>query len=152
MGNTWVNNNSNISLFYSTNIKNESEGVAPSRASAEGRCTPPEQMRAELKLKHVILLLSQLGHLLPDRLHECRGGETAQGHAVHVLQHLGQTLLGCCARGGGRLIQCLVVLQGQPDGASLWVTRVRKSLNIPRQRHLENSADRTYSNLIITVH
>lgn len=61
----------------------------------------PAHKTAELKLelKHVILLLRQLGHLLPDSLHKCRGGEAAQGHAVHVLDHLGQALLGCCARG-----------------------------------------------------
>lgn len=68
-------------------------------APVENQCTVSSLLytrvaERELKLKHVILLLRQLGHLLPDSLHERRGGEAAQGHAVHVLQSLGQTLLG----------------------------------------------------------
>lgn len=137
-----------ISPFYSTNIKNQSEGVPLLCATFEDQCTVNHLLHtkgAELKLelKHVVLLLRQLSHLLPDSLHECRGGEAAQGHAVHVLNHLRQALLGCCAGGRGRLLQCLVVLQGQPGGAPLWVARVRKSLYIPRQGQLENIVNMT---------
>lgn len=132
-----------VSQFYSTNIKNQSEGETPLCASAEQQCTANHLLhtrgqKIKLELKHIILLLRQLGHLLSDSLHECRGGEAAQGHAVHVLHHRGQALLGCCA---GGLLQCLVILQGQPGGgASLWVTRMWKSLYISRQGQLENTA------------
>lgn len=95
----------------------------------------------ELKLKHIVLLLCQLGHLLPDSLHECRGGEATQGHAVHVLHHLGQALLGCCVRGRGRWLQCLVILQRKPGGTPQWIARMRKSLYIPRQRQLKKMRD-----------
>lgn len=121
--------------------------------SVEDQCAVHHLLHArgaelKLELKHVVLLLRQLGHLLPDGLHECRGGEAAQGHAVHVLHHLGQALLGCCAMGSGRLLQCLVViLQGQPGGAPLWVARVRKSsLYIPRQGHLGKQCTHDISN------
>lgn len=142
-----------ISSFYSTNIKNQSEGEPPLCTSTEDQCTVYHLLhtrRAELKLKHVILFLRQLGHLLPDSLHECRGGEAAQGHAVHVLHHLGQALLGCCAGGNGRLLQCLVIFQGQPGGASLWVARMRESLYIPRQGNLKNKADK--KSVILQLH
>lgn len=86
----------------------------------------------ELKLKHVVLLLGQFGHLLADGPHERRGGEAAQRHAIHVLHHRGQVLLGDCAVGGGGLLCRLVILQGQSAGASLWVARMRKSLHVSR--------------------
>lgn len=91
-----------------------------------------------LKLKHVVLLLGQFGHLLADGPHERGGGEAAQGHVVHVLPHRGQVLLGGCAVGGGGLLRCLVILQGQLGGAPLWVARMRKSLHISRQRQLKH--------------
>lgn len=97
-----------------------------------------KRAKLELKLKHVVLLVCQLGNLLSYSLHECRGGEAAQGHTVHVLHHLGQALLWCCARGRGWLLRCLVILQGQPGGTPLWVARVRKCLYISRQWQLKN--------------
>lgn len=64
----------------------------------------------ELKLKHVVLLLGQFGHLLADRPHKRRGGEAAQRHVVHVLHHRGQVLLGDCAVGGGGMLWRRVIL------------------------------------------
>lgn len=100
---------------------------------------PPRVPGTELKLKHVVLLLGQLGHLLADRPHKRRGGEAAQGHVVHVLNHRGQVLLGDCAVGGGGQLRRLVILQGQPGVAPLWVARMRKSLHISRQRQLKQT-------------
>lgn len=65
----------------------------------------------ELKLKYVVLLLGQFGHLLADGPHKRRGGEAAQRHVVHVFHQRGQVLLGDCAVGGGGLLwRTLVVL------------------------------------------
>jgi len=132
-----------VKSIYCKNIKNESERVPPFvyRLKTNAQSTFLHTRGLQLELKHVILLLRQLGHLLPDSLHQCRGGEAAQGHVVHVLHQLGQALLACCARGSGWQLQCLVVLQGQSGGAPLWVARMRKSLYIPGQGHLENRAD-----------
>lgn len=98
-----------------------------------------------LKLKHFILFFGQFGHLLSDSLHECRGGEAAEGNAVNVLHHLRQVLLGWCARGEGGLLQRLLIFQRQPGGAALWVAGVRKSLYVTWQRQLENKKARLLS-------
>lgn len=94
-----------------------------------------------LKLKHFILFFGQFGHLLSDSLHECRGGEAAEGNAVNVLHHLRQVLLGWCARGEGGLLQWLLIFQRQPGGAALWVAGVRKSLYVTWQGQLENKKE-----------
>lgn len=139
----------NISCKKTQELQNtclacEIKSVSDSRSSLYSRKMslhppPPRVPGTELKLKHVVLLLGQLGHLLADRPHQRGGGEAAQGHVVHVLSHRGQVLLGGCAVGGGGQLRRLVILQGQPGVAPLGVARMRESLHISRQRQLKQT-------------
>lgn len=100
----------------------------------------------DLELKHVCLFLGQLGHLLPDGLHEGRGGDVGQGRVRRVV--LGQALL----RGrGGRprgLLQAgvhtcgLAVLARESGGRVLLVTRPGVSLDVPWEGDLQRVLER----------
>lgn len=94
----------------------------------------------DLELKHICLLLGQLGHFFPYCLDEGGGGDVGERCVRGV--GVGQALL----RGGGggqrSLLQAgvqaalLAVLPGQAGRRAVLVPRPRVSLDVARERHL----------------
>lgn len=74
-----------IKLFSDSRTSLHGRKMSPMEDNICTVCTAHQPPPPKLKLKHVVLLLGQLGHLLADRPHKRRGGEAAQGHVVHVL-------------------------------------------------------------------
>lgn len=133
----WTKNKSAVNFTGQTLKKTVRRSTANAQFTIV--CIQGENRNKSSKIKHVVLLLRQLGHLQPDRLHQCRGGEAAQGHAVHVLHGVRKPFPGYRAWGSGWPLKCLVILQGQPGRAPLWVARMRKSLYIPGKGNLEDA-------------
>ena len=53
-----------------------------------------KRQESHLELKHVALLLCQLGHFLPDGQDQGGGGQAAKGESVHGLPQVRPPLLG----------------------------------------------------------
>lgn len=113
----------------------------PTPAFSESRSAESHGAKAlDLELKHVRLLLGQLGHLLPDGLHEGRGGDVGQGGVRGVV--LCQALLRGRGGGHGRLLQAgvqvgrLAVLAREPGGRALLIPGPGVGLDVPGEGDL----------------
>lgn len=97
----------------------------------------------DLELKHVRLFLGELGHLLPDGLHQGRCGDVGQGCVRRVV--LCQALLGGRRGGHWGMLQAgvhggwLAVLAREPGGRVLLIPRPGISLDVPWEGHLQRT-------------
>lgn len=119
----------------------------PMQKAGEARGLCPQSLEApgakalDLELKHVRLLLGQLGHLLPDGLHQGRRGDVGQGGIGRVV--LCQALLRGRRGGHGALLQAgvhagrLAVLPREPGRGVLLVTGPGVSLDVPWEGDLQ---------------
>lgn len=101
--------------------------------------TPCTEDTLDLELKHICLLLGQLGHFFPYCLDEGSRGDVGERRVGGVV--VGQAVLGGSGGGQRGLLQAgvqaalLAVLPGEPGGGVVLVTGPRVSLDVARQRH-----------------
>lgn len=109
--------------------------------ASPGHMTVCTEGTLDLELKHICLLLGQLGHFFPYCLDEGSRGDVGERRVGGVV--VGQAVLGGGGGGQRGLLQAgvqaalLAVLPGQPGWGVVLVAGPRVSLDVARQGHLQ---------------